>query len=223
VAAAVLAVGGSVAALTVIPGRDHTVVHTTTGSDTTTTVAAVTTTATPTTTTIAAEPVTAATAAPTAPPVTTEAPTSAASTTAAPTTAAPPPTVPTTEVPTTEAPVATTTPTTEVHAPTTLSLSCAPLFDGGHWLVRCEWSASTAGDLAHYRVLRSVEGQPGRAFEVGREATAYVDTTVEHGVAYRYLVRAERADSTAVETSALVTVTWPAETPVSTTTSTTRA
>jgi hypothetical protein len=110
--------------------------------------------------------------------------------------------------------------TTEVHAPATLNLSCAPLSDGGHWFVRCEWSASTADDLSHYRLLRSVEGQSGRAFEVG-DATAYVDGTVERGVAYRYLVRAERADGTAVETSTAATVTWPAETPQSTTTSTT--
>jgi fibronectin type 3 domain-containing protein len=89
--------------------------------------------------------------------------------------------------------------------------------------VRCEWSPTTYGDVTHYRVLRSVEGQPGRAFEVGGDATTYVDTTVEHGVAYRYLVRAERADGTAAETSRPVAIVWPPEAPASTTSSTTRA
>jgi hypothetical protein len=115
-------------------------------------------------------------------------------------------------------------PNTEVRAPVTLSLSCPPLSDGGRWLVRCEWSTSTAGDVTDYRVLRSVDGQAtGRVFQVGPDATTYVDTTVERGVAYRYVVRAERAGGSAAETSPLVLVTWPAESPTSTTTSTTRA
>jgi hypothetical protein len=151
-----------------------------------------------------------------------EPPISVAPTTVAPpstTAPAPPTTEPTTEA-TIEAPA--TTATTEVHPPTTISLSCAPLFDGGRWLVRCEWSASTAGDVTHYRVLRSVEGQAGRSFEVGGDATRYVDSTVERGVAYRYLVKAERANGTVAEMSQLVTITWPDE-PATTTTSTSQA
>jgi hypothetical protein len=225
VTAAVLAVGGSVAALTVVPNHDGKPAPATIGSDTTTTATAVSVTLT-TTTSIVAEPVTIPIATPAPPPVATEPPTSAAPATTAPTTATPTTmsasTTVVTATPTTptEAPTVTTSATTEVHVPRTLSISCTPRFDAGRWIIRCEWSASTFGDLARYRLLRSVDGQSGRAFDVGGDTTAYIDTTVEHGVAYRYLVRAERADTTALETSTLVTVTWPADPPEPTTTST---
>jgi hypothetical protein len=225
VAASVLAISGSVAALTMMPDGRRIVVHTLTdGVPTTPAAPSTTTTAIATTTTVAEPAVTATTAAPPPPDLTIAPPTATVPITARPTTTVerPATTVPSTEPPTTEAP-ATTTATTEVHAPMTLNLACTPVFDAGLWSVRCEWSASTAGEFTRYRVLRSVEGQPGRAFVVGHDVTTYVDTTVERGVAYRYLVRAERADETAVETSPLVTVTWPAEPPASTTTSTTPA
>jgi hypothetical protein len=211
VAAAVLAISGSVAALTILPDRDRIVVHTLTdGTPTTSAASGTTTTTVVSTTTTTVATVIPTTAVPSPPAETIEPPPVTPPITAAPTTvhrAAT--TVPSTETPTTEAP-ATTTATTDMQAPTTLSLSCTPLFDAGRWSVRCEWSATTAGDVTRYRLVRTVEGQSARSFVVGREMTGYVDATAERGVAYRYQVRAERADETAAETSAPVTVTWPA-------------
>jgi hypothetical protein len=227
IAAGVLAIGGSVAALTMARHGDHTVVRTLTDGQPTTVASAAATVA-PTSTTTTTTLVTTSTVSAVSPPVAIEPPSSVPPTTAAPikvtpTTATEPTTLstePPTEPSTTAAPVSTTT-TTEVHVPTTLALSCSPRFEVGVWSVRCEWSATTYGDVTHYRLLRSVDGQPARAFEVRRDANAYVDTTVERGVPYRYLVRAERAGGTAAETSPSVTVVWPAEPADSTTTSTT--
>jgi hypothetical protein len=81
------------------------------------------------------------------------------------------------------------TTTTEVHAPATLTLSCAPAAGG----ISCTWSAGPSGTV-EYLLLRSTPaGGPGRVLFPPPGVTAFVDTTVSAGTAYVYLVHARDA------------------------------
>lgn len=62
--------------------------------------------------------------------------------------------------------------------------------DGG--AIVLHWEACDSDVFSHYRILRKTDGEASLLTEVGeRDATTYVDDTVEPGVTYRYLVQAK--------------------------------
>lgn len=79
--------------------------------------------------------------------------------------------------------------------------------------IELRWNANSEGDLAGYRVERSVNSASSFSVLAGPIAAAYTDAAVTESESYSYLVRAVDAAGNISAASTVVTVTIPASTP----------